>query len=105
MNMFGGGDGSGGFQMNPAACSTCGSADPATCFCNNKPSSGAWGGGVNPWAAGGGGGFAQQQQQQQQSAIQMPATVHVIVDSHIYTVNCDGTPIGQIVQTILSQPK
>jgi hypothetical protein len=93
MNMFGQPqqNGGGGFQKNPA-CLTCGSADPGNCFCKRNPlatSGTGWG------------TFANVQQQQ----VQLPAKVHIIVDSHIYEVNCDGTPIAQYVHAIKTQPK
>lgn len=92
MSLFGQHGGGGGFQRNPA-CPICGSADPGTCFCKNSPlaSSGA-----------GWGAFSNVQQQQQQQ-VQLPAKVHIIVDNHIYEVNCDGTPIAQYVHAIKTQ--
>ena len=89
MNTFGQTNSVGGYQRNPS-CQTFGSADPSTCFCKSNPSNGTWGGSSGMWW-----GSPGQQQQPQ-----LPATVHIIVDNHIYEVNCDGTPIGQIVQAI-----
>lgn len=97
MNAFG--PQGGGFERKPS-CPVCGSADPGTCFCKSNPSNGAWGGGSTPMAAGSGvwGGIPNGFNQPQ-----MPEKVHIIVDSHIYEVNCDGTPIGQLVHAIKTQ--
>ena len=100
MSMFGQQGGAGGGFHRNTSCQICGSADPQTCFCKSNPSSGVWGGsGGDTWTTTGMGAFGQQQLIRQQ---QLPETVHIIVDSHIYEVNCDGTPIDHIVQAIKS---